>query len=235
MEGIMQYLVTGANRGIGLELVKQLAARGKRVFATARQLEKAHALQELGEQYNGQIVIISLDVTDPSSIADCYAQVEAYTSEVDVLINNAGVGDSSEKLGEITQETLLRIYMVNTAGPLLVAQQFLPMLTKGEGKKIVNISSGAGSIAMRKDGRMYAYCASKAALNMLTKILSLSLKSFGIVVISQCPGWVKTDMGGPDAILSPEESIKGILSVLDGLKLDDTGKFFSHQGEEYPW
>ena len=232
----MFYLVTGANRGIGLELVRQLLARGEHVFAACRQPDTAAALHDLQTLYvRDHLEIVQLDVTDPSSITACYAEVQQYTGVLDVLINNAGIGGSQEVLGNITQETLLKTYTVNAAGPILVAQQFLPMIKAGTAKKIINVSSGAGSISTRNQGSMYAYCASKTALNMHNKNLSLAVAEFGITAIVLNPGWVKTDMGGPGAQIMPEESVTGILKVLDLLTPEDNGKFINYTGGEIPW
>ena len=232
----MKYLITGANRGIGLELVRQLLERGEHVFAACRRPDTATVLHDLQAYYPGNhLVIVQLDVTDPESINTCYTAVQQHTTELDVLINNAGIGGSQEVLGTITQETLLRTYTVNSAGPILVSQQFLPMMKAGTAKKIINVSSGAGSITYRNQGSMYAYCASKAALNMHSKNLSMALTEFGITVIALGPGWVKTDMGGPDAQITPEESVKGMLKVIDSLTLEDTGKFYNYTGSEMPW
>jgi NAD(P)-dependent dehydrogenase (short-subunit alcohol dehydrogenase family) len=232
----MITLITGANRGIGLELTRRLLVRGERVFAACRRPDAATALHDLQARDPGDLLtIVPLDVTDPASIATCYAAVQQHTGTLDVLVNNAGVGDSPETLGTITQETLLNTYTVNAAGPLLVAQQFLPMVKAGSGKKIINVSSSVGSIASRNQGGMYAYCASKAALNMHSKNLSLVVAEFGITSIVINPGWVKTDMGGPNAHITSEESVTGMLKVLDALTMEDTGKFLSYTGEEIPW
>ena len=232
----MDYLVTGANRGIGLELVRHLLARGDRVFATCRRPDAATDLHDLEAQYpDGQLVIVTLDVTAPASIDACVAAVAKQTAGVDILINNAGVGGTGEELGSITQEALISRYLVNAAGPLLMAQAFLPLVKAGEGKIIVNLSSGAGSITYRNSAGLYAYAASKAALNMHNKNLSLAVAEEGITSIVMDPGWVKTDMGGPDAQIMPETSVTGMLKVIDDLTLEDSGTFFNYQGGTVPW
>jgi len=231
----MRYLVTGANRGIGLELTRQLLARGDRVFAACRQPETATALQELAAEDGTRLKVVQLDVSDPASIAASYEVVAQQTDSLDVLINNAGVGAGNESLGTVTLETLLYTYKVNAAGPILVAQQYLDLLKAGEGKKIVNISTGISSIGDRDRGGMYSYTGSKAALNMHNKNLSLDVAPFGITAIVLDPGWVKTDMGGPNAWITPEESVSGILKVADGLTIEKSGKFFHYTGSEIPW
>lgn len=231
----MRYLVTGANRGIGLELTRQLLARGDRVFAACRQPDTATALQELAVEDRARLKVVQLDVSDPASIAASYDVVARLADSLDVLINNAGVGAGNESLGTVTQETLLHTYKVNAAGPILVVQQYLDLLKVGEGKKIVNISTGISSIGDRDRGGMYSYTGSKAALNMHNKNLSLDVAAFGITSIVLDPGWVKTDMGGPNAWITPEESVSGILKVVDGLTIEKSGKFFHYTGSEIPW
>ncbi len=231
----MQVLVTGANRGIGLELVRQLVNRGDRVFAACRQPESASALHALKAQHDAALTIVPLDVSDPASIAASYAEVAQHTHALDVLINNAGLSAGQEPLGTVTQEHLLAAYKVNAAGPLLMVQQYQDMLSAGEGKKIINLSTGIASIGSRDKGGMYSYTGSKAALNMLTKNLSHDLAPLGILAIVLDPGWVKTDMGGPNAWITPEESVSGILKLMDRLTLADTGKFFHYTGSEIVW
>ena len=136
---------------------------------------------------------------------------------------------------EMAGTVALRDNTGGAAGPILVAQQYLDLLKAGEGKKIVNISTGISSIGDRDRGGMYSYTGSKAALNMHNKNLSLDVASFGIAAIVLDPGWVKTDMGGPNAWITPEESVIGILKVVDGLTMEKSGKFFHYTGSEIPW
>jgi NAD(P)-dependent dehydrogenase (short-subunit alcohol dehydrogenase family) len=231
----MHILVTGANRGIGLELTRQIIARGDRVFAACRQPDQAAALYDLTAAAGDRLHIIPLDVSDPDSIAACYTAVAGQTDTLDVLINNAGVGGGQEPLGDITQEMLLKTYTINAAGPILMAQQFLPLIKAGDTKIIVNVTSGIGSIGTRQQGGMYSYTASKAALNMHTKNLSLDTAGEGLTSIVIDPGWVQTDMGGPAAEITPGESVTGILRVLASLTPADSGKFYHYSGSEIPW
>lgn len=185
----MRFLVTGTSRGIGLELTRQLLARGEQVFAACRQPESAHELQTLKNQYGDRLSLVQLDVSDPASIAASHALVGQQTASLDVLINNAGISAGSEPLGTVTQENLLGNYRVNAAGPILMAQQYLDLLRAGEGKKIVSFTTGISSIGTRERGGMYSYTASKAALNMLNKNLSLDVAPYGIAAIVMDPGW----------------------------------------------
>lgn len=231
----MHFLITGANRGIGLELTQQLLAREEHVIATCRHPQRATELQQWQQLYGSRLTLVPLDVSDPVSIAASYDVVCQTTDALDVLINNAGIGSGMEPLGTVTQETMLTTYKVNAAGPILIAQQYLELLKAGRGKKIVNITTGISSLSMRDTGGMYSYTASKAALNMHTKNLSIDVAEWGIIAIVLDPGWVKTDMGGPNAWITPEESVNGILQVVDHLTLEDTGKFFHYSGTEIAW
>ncbi len=231
----MRFLVTGANRGIGLELTRQLLGRGDQIFAACREPELARELRTLNGQYGGQLSLVQLDVSDPASIAASHDAVRQQTDALDVLINNAGISAGSEPLGSVTQENLLSNYRVNAAGSILMAQQYLDLLRAGEGKKIVSLTTGISSIGTRERGGMYSYTASKAALNMLNKDLSIDVAPYGITAIVIDPGWVQTDMGGPQAWITPEESANGILQVVDALTPEETGRFFHYSGSEIPW
>lgn len=231
----MRYLVTGANRGIGLEIVRQLLERDEQVFALCRQPEAAAALQTLQAQHPALLTLLALDVSDPASIAASYDAVKALTAGLDVLINNAGLSGGQEPFGTITQDTLLATTLVNAAGPVLMVQQYIDLLKAGAAKKVVNVSTGVSTVSGREKGGMYSYTASKAALNMHNKNLSFDLAAFGITTIVLDPGWVQTDMGGPNAWITPEESVNGILKVIDDLTIADTGEFFHYTGSKIAW
>ena len=230
----MRALITGANRGLGLEFVRQLAERGNRVFATCRLPAEANALTALQTQHGDLISITELDVADPGSIAQSFAVINSQTDALDLLINNAATAHDGG-LGSFELETMQRLFTVNTIAPMLVIQQYLDLIRAGNRPKIINISSGAGSLASRNSLGSYSYSASKAALNMYTRNLSFALKDDGVIAIVLGPGWVKTDMGGPNAHITPEESIGGMLPVVDSLTLDDSGSFFNYAGDIVPW
>ena len=226
----MRFVVTGANRGIGLEFVKQLTARGEQVDATARDPGDASELQAVARP-GVRLRIHRLDVADDAS-------VEAFAAElpggpVDVLINNAGV--SGVKGGElIDPPDILRVLNVNAVGTLRVTRALLPRLREGKGKKIVNLTSKLGSIAEASGGR-YAYRLSKAALNMATRLLAEDLRGEGFRTVALHPGWVQTRMGGSAAPVPPEESIRGMLRIIDGLTAEQSGRTFDFQGRDIPW
>jgi NAD(P)-dependent dehydrogenase (short-subunit alcohol dehydrogenase family) len=228
-------LITGANRGIGLELARQCATRGDRIFAGCRTPEKAIELQALAINFPGQISIITLEVTDEASIAAGAELVADQSKGLDILINNAAINLGDEQLSTANAKGLLKTLHVNAVGPVIVVQKFAHLLKKGTDPKIVNVSSESGSIANMTQFRGYAYYGSKATENMYSRALAWDPETEGITVIAIHPGWVRTDMGGPDAHLSSEQSAAGILAVTAALKSADNGKFFTWEGDEYPW
>lgn len=231
-----RVLITGANRGIGLELARQSLQRGERVFAAVRLPEKALALHELQASFGDQLTITKLEVTDQAEIDAAAVQVRDELGGLDLLINNAGVFSSADRLESLEAEQIINTLRVNSVAPLMVTKALLGMLRNGTHAKIMNISSQAGSLSARRawEGR-YSYSASKAALNMFTKTLALELEKDGIIVVMLHPGWVSTDMGGQAAPVSPSESAAGILQVIDGLSPKDNARFFAWDGSEVPW
>ena len=226
----MRFVVTGANRGIGLEFVKQLTARGEEVDATARAPEEASDLRDL-LQPGVRLRIHQLDVGDDASVTAFAGQLPS--GPVDVLVNNAGV--SGVKGGEpIDPADILRVFNVNAVGTLRVVRALLPRLREGKAKKIVNLTSQLGSISEATGGR-YAYRLSKAALNMATRLLAEDLRADGIRTVALHPGWVQTRMGGSAAPLPPEQSIRGMLRIIDGLTAEQSGRIFDFQGREIPF
>lgn len=228
----MHYLVTGANRGIGLELVRQLLARKQRVTATARQPERAEALQQLLGDFGDALRIVTLDVGNDASIAALATTLGS--QPLDVLINNAGVG-SNDNLMSFSREQALAIYATNAVSPMLVTRALLPALRAATSAKVVNISSLMGSVADNTSSGSHAYRMSKAALNMATKCLAIDLARDGVVVAAMHPGWVKTDMGGKRAPIEVEDSAKGILKVVDGLDAKAAGALIDFTGRTLPF
>ena len=226
----MRFVVTGANRGIGLEFVKQLTARGEDVDATARAPEGAPELQTLARP-GVRLRIHRLDVADDASVAAFAEQLPS--GPVDVLINNAGV--SGVRGGELIDPAdILRVFNVNAVGTLRVVRALLPRLREGKGRKIADITSQLGSIAEASGGR-YAYRLSKVALNMATRLLAEDLRGEGFRTVALHPGWVRTRMGGTAAPVPPEQSIRGMLRLIDGLTAEQSGRTFDFQGREIPW
>lgn len=222
-------LITGANRGIGLEFVKRYAAEGWQVIACCRDPQAAAALQAVP----GKVTIERLEVTDYAAV-DTLAAGYADTA-IDLLLNNAGIyGNRDGALSISDFDTYLKVLQVNSVAPMKVALAFLPALKKARAAKIATISSRMGSIGAGAGGS-YAYRASKAAINAAMHNLALDLKPVGITCIVLHPGWVKTDMGGQGADITVETSVSGLKQVIDGATLKDTGKFLNYDGSEIPW
>lgn len=226
-------VITGANRGIGLELTRQAAQRGDRVIATCRTPSSANDLARLAD--TGNVEVHALTVDDADSIAR-FAKALA-GRPVDVLINNAGVmGPAPEKqsLANMDYEAWAECFAVNSMAPLHILQALRPNLEAARPAKAITISSQMGAIEV--DMRFaLAYCASKAAVNKVMRLVAPDLAPAGIIVGLLHPGWVRTDMGGASADISPEESASGIWKVIDRLGPEDAGSFYSWTGERHPW
>ena len=238
-----RVLITGANRGIGLEFARQLAARGDRVFATTRDVNRAAELKRLASEYGDDVVtIVPLDVADENSIRAAADAVKAKTDALDLLINNAGIysakvtsgGEPGEKLGQMNFDDALLVLRTNAVSPLLVTQALLPLLKRGENPRVASITSGYGSVA-DNTGFPYYYAASKAALNMFTRSLAADAAIKDIAAIVMSPGWVQTDMGGANAPMTVDKSVAGMLKVIDNLTPADTSRFLDWRGEEVNW
>lgn len=227
-------LITGANRGIGLSLVELFLQSGARVIATARNVQGADRLLGLREQHGEEKLLVeTVDVATDKSVEDLWGRLENI-DKVDVLINNAGVlTEYSEGLSSLSLETIQETFNVNTLGPLRMIRGGLGKLKASTQPKIANISSKVGSIADNSSGYGYAYRVSKTALNMMNKNISLEFPQITSVVLH--PGWVQTDMGGQAAPTTPIESAAGLVSVINGLSLADTGKFFDFRGKLIEW
>jgi NAD(P)-dependent dehydrogenase (short-subunit alcohol dehydrogenase family) len=223
-------LITGANRGLGLEFARQYARDGYRVFATTRKPEPE--LEALRKQYE-RLSVHALEVTDGESVRALAGELAR--EPIDVLINNAGtMGPRAQKLGQLDYEGFLDTLRINTLGPLRVAEAFVENVARSERKLMVAVTSGMGSIS-DSSGGSYAYRASKAALNMSFHNLGLDLKQRGIIAIVINPGWVQTDMGGKHAPTKVEDSIAAMRKVFDSLSLADSGSFKNYRGGDYAW
>jgi NAD(P)-dependent dehydrogenase (short-subunit alcohol dehydrogenase family) len=231
----MRHVVTGANRGIGLELVRQLLARGDEVDAGARNPGDAPELQSLAST---KLRVHRLDVTDAGSVR---ALADALgTAAIDQVFNVAGVyGGTRQSLKQMAEDLALRdvlsTFDVNAAGPLRVSVALLPQVRRGTAKKLVHVTSGMGSISDNTSGGYYAYRMSKAALNMMSRSLAVDLRPEGISSFVINPGWVQTDMGGTTAPTPVVESVRGILDTIDKATLAESGEFLNWKGTRYPW
>jgi len=220
-------LITGANRGIGLELTRSFAADGWRVHACCREPEGATELHEIEGA-----VVHRLDVTDGAMVAGLARELDG--EAIDILFNNAGVYGPRTGFGETDHDAWVPVFSVNVFAPVRLAEGFVAHLARGERKLILNMSSDMGSMANAGGGSVI-YRASKAAVNMITKTLSVDLAGQGITVVSFHPGWVQTDMGGPHAAIAVQESAQGLRHVIAGLTTKDTGGFFAYDGRKLPW
>jgi NAD(P)-dependent dehydrogenase (short-subunit alcohol dehydrogenase family) len=255
-----RVVVTGANRGLGLEFTRQLLAAGDEVVATARQPKTADALHKLASTSGGRATVVRLDVAQPDDVAAAALQIGERFEAIDLLINNAGVWAASGQpdrssagpLGELRAEPVLEVLRINALGPLLVTQALAaPLAAAGRserltppapgghprapGSSVVNVTSGLGSLAGATGRGNIAYGMSKAALNMATRHLAAELRGQGTVVVALSPGWVATDMGGRGAPLAPAESVRGMLNVIDALTPAQSGMFLDHTGATVPW
>ncbi len=233
---IRYCLVTGANRGLGLEFVRQLLARGDRVVATCRQPGKATDLNILAGEHPGRLHVLPLGLADAKSHAALVGELPLVLGDggrIGLLVNNAGVLHSGERFGKLALETLLDSFRINAAGPLLLTQALAPWLA--DGARVANLSSELGSIADAGRFGTPSYRISKAALNMASVQLAGALRERGIVVVALHPGWAQTAMGGAQATVPVQDSVRGLLQVVDALEPADSGSFRDWQGETLPW
>ncbi len=231
-------LVSGANRGLGLEFVRQYAADGWQVIAACRHPDSATELQTLAKN-NTAIHPEQLDVADQTSIATLATKLKDVA--IDVLLNNAGIysGNPDDKqtgqsFGNIDSAAWAKVLHVNTIAPILMAEAFAPLVAKSDKRVIANITSKMGSITLMAPGSI-AYRTSKAALNAAMRNIVPELSNQQITIVNFHPGWVKTDMGGTNADITPDVSITGIRHVIAGLTLKNSGTFFNYDGTTLPW
>jgi len=227
-------LITSASRGIGLEFVRQYAADGWHVVAACRDPAAANKLQSIAKASEGRIDVLAMDVTDGKAVRS--AATRLADTAVDALINSAGImGKPKQSVRDMDYASWSEVLDVNTMGPLRVTEAFVEHVGRSERKTIVTITSGMGSLADNSSGGWIAYRSSKAGVNMVMRTVALDLKSRGIICVLLNPGWVKTDMGGPNANITAEKSVSNMRRVIEKLKPVDTGKFFHHDGSEFPW
>ncbi len=222
-------LVTGASRGLGLEFTRQYLHSGESVIATARKLNEAKALLELKANFPSTLELRELDLSNEKSLNLFFQNLEDL--KIAKLINNAGFwGGNDQGLSGCSAEQWMKTMQVNVFAPFFLVQRLAQRC-----EQIINITSKMGSITDNSSGGNYIYRSTKAALNMVTKSMAIDLQAKGITVIALHPGWVQTDMGGKRAPLSVEESVSGMLAVIGGLTIGDTGKFFAYDGSEIAW
>lgn len=224
--------VTGANRGIGLEVARTLAIQGFHVFLGARERERGQYAAKVITGAGATMDVIEIDIADQSSIRRAADQVTAVVDRLDVLVNNAGILiDGDDSILTLTAETMNQTLRTNTLGALLMSQAFLPLLSKSDAPRVINVSSGGGQLSEMGNWAP-AYCISKTALNAVTCQLAMALPHFAIN--SVCPGWVRTDMGGAGATRSVEEGAATIVWLATEAPHTLTGKFLRDR-KPMPW
>lgn len=217
-------IITGANRGLGLEMAKQYAANGWHVIGTAREPENATELQAIDN-----VKVMQLDAADDASVKSFAQQLGG--QPIDLFINNAGIFGPSE----FDPDAWLVLFNVNVIGPVRLANALKNNVAKSADKKMVVLSSQVGSIAENETGSMMYYRTSKAAVNQAWNCLAQQWKDEGLTLAMMHPGWVQTDMGGENADLTPQESVEGMRSVIDRLTHKQNAKFYDYSGREIPW
>ena len=239
--GSRTALITGASRGIGLEFVRQYAADQWRVIAGCRAPESAAALSALAAASGGRVCVHRLDVEDLPGVDHLAAELAGIP--IDVLVNNAGSAGAPttsrdrapEPFGMSNFDHWQSMFRVNVMGPMKVMEAFAPNLEAGTGRSVATISSQLGSMTLNTSGGGYAYRATKAGVNAVMRSLAIDLAGHGIRIAILHPGWVKTDMGGPQAPVEPVDSVRGMRAVIAGLTPERSGQFFLYDGSRLPW
>ncbi|HSH73236.1 MAG TPA: SDR family oxidoreductase [Methylophilaceae bacterium] len=224
-------LITGANRGLGLEFTKQYASDGWQVLACCRDPESARELNALAASMDN-IKVLALDVGDFNQIDRLAQQLKGQS--IDLLINNAGVYPHGS-WGQIDYEDWAQAFKINAMAPLKIAEAFVEHVAISQLKKIVTLSSKMGSLDDNTSGGSYPYRTSKTAVNMVMKSLAIDLKPRGIASTILHPGWVQTDMGGPNGLINAEQSVSGLRKVIEQLTVANSGRFIAYDGNEIPW
>ena len=227
-------LITGANRGLGLEFARQYAADGWGVYAASRNPAAAEQPRDLAQQAPDRLTVVAMDVTDAASIRTAARQLR--DTAIDVLINNAGIsGAGGQVTGKVDYESWARVLDVNMMGPLRVTEAFVDQLARSERRLVVTITSGMSSLSDNTSGGSIAYRSSKAGVNMVMRSAALDLAPRGISCVVVNPGWVKTDMGGPGARLTAQQSVAALRRLIETFGPAHSGKFYNYDGREYPW
>jgi len=226
-------LVTGANKGIGYEVARQLARRGFHVFLGARNRDAGRKAADEIVKAGGKATFLEIDIADNGSVTAAAREFAKIADQLDVLVNNAGIMvDGDDAILKISDELFRKTIETNTLGPLRVTRAFVPLLAKSKAPRVINVSSGGGQLTGGADGWSPAYCISKTALNGVTSQLATALPKFA--VNSVCPGWVRTDMGGRNATRSVEEGTDTIVWLASDAPQELTGKFLRDR-KEIPW
>lgn len=232
---MQNILITGAGQGLGLALTKRFIEAG--YFVVAGFFSSSENLSNLPDNWKEKLMTVPIDVTNEAEVTKAAVKTTNRIGSLDILINNAGIHleQAYLPLEEIDFNSALTTFQVNTLGPLRVAKHFCKLLDQGSQKLLVNISSEAGSISDCWRDREYDYCMSKAALNMQSKIMQNYLKPRGIKVLDLHPGWMRTEMGGAEADITPEEAAAGIFNLTQTKWRLDDGMYFDYTGKPLSW
>lgn len=230
-----QSLVTGANRGLGLALVRELLLQGAQVVACCRDPAGADELQALRAKHDEQLHVEALELDDAAAVAAFPDRLALHLRRLDLLIHNAGVLVSGERFGNVKSDDLQHSYAVNAVAPLLLTQSLTGLLHRGRMPCVLCVSSQLGSIAQSADFRTVSYAMSKAALNMAVKRLHAALSGHGITVLAVHPGWLQTRMGGTNASLGADQSARMLLELVDRSGPGEGGRFVAYDGSPLPW
>lgn len=227
-----RIFITGASRGLGLELVRQYVAEGARVFAAARNPSGGELLR-LAQSHPQSLSLLPLEVTSEEQLAAAVATVRAQTEALDLVINNAGMNQRGLSLGSYSRQVMLDTLHTNAVAPVLIGQAFLGLLRGGVRPRLVHLSSQVGSFTWNTHGRSPLYAASKAALNMYTRCIAHEAPDITAVVVH--PGWVQTDMGGPSAPLAVPDAVRNLRVLFERLTPAENGHFLNYDGRPHPW
>ena len=227
-------LITGTNRGLGLGLTRKFLSNNFTVLATCRNLNSSPELQKLRKIFGAKLRVCEVDLNDE----DASQQISDFTGDrcLDYFVGNAGIiGPNDQSFGSINEKNWFNTLKINLISPFLISQKLLANIKDSKEKKIFFMSSKVGSIADNRAGGMYIYRSSKTALNQIIKSMSIDLYHYNISVIALHPGWVKTQMGGPNALISVEESVNNMFETMKNSSINSTGKFLNYDGNEIPW
>ncbi len=225
------WLITGANRGIGLEFVRQAATSGERALAVCR--TTSPALRALAKDSDGRVVVVDADIGSDAGV-DAVAAAVAGAGGVDIVVNNAAANPRHLKLGAYSRADMLATYAINSVAPVLLTQALAPVLrARTPRARVLNIGTQVGSFSWNQTGSSPLYAASKAALHMATRTLARELPE--LIVVVAHPGWVQTDMGGPSAPLTPAQSVTQLRALCARLVPADSGQFFNVDGQPHAW
>ena len=229
-------LVTGANRGIGLELTQRLLRSNYRVVATCRNPENATELREIHQSFSSRLEILTLEVDNPGDRKSLYAYFRQMHPKIDLLVHNAGIAHW-DTLRDFSEEKIIESIRVNALAPLNITRDLLPFLERSKNPRVALITSRVGSLQITQENgfKGFAYPMSKALLNMVGVQLSEALKKKKITVFMQSPGWVRTDMGGPHATSSVSESVSDMIGIFENITHKGSGNFYSETGDILPW